>query len=62
VLAPQAEIRMGARPTGGLPARYLPDVTRARDELGLRARIQLDEAIRRSGSWATRAALNRTSP
>jgi dTDP-glucose 4,6-dehydratase len=62
VLAPQAEIRMGARPTGGLPARYLPDVTRARDELGLRARIHLDEAIRRSGSWATRAALNRTSP
>lgn len=62
VLAPHADIRMGARPAGGLPARYLPDVTRARDELGLAERIPLTEAIRRSGSWATRAASKRTSP
>lgn len=62
VLAPRAEIRVAAPAASGLPARYLPDVTRARTELGLTARIPLDDAIRRSGSWASRAAINRTSP
>jgi nucleoside-diphosphate-sugar epimerase len=50
---------MGARPGAGLPARYLPDLTRARTELGLMPRIRLDEAIRRSGRWAMYENSNR---
>jgi dTDP-glucose 4,6-dehydratase len=59
VLAPRAEIQMGGKPGSGLPARYVPDVTRARTELGLMPRIPLDEAIRRSGRWAIHANSNR---
>ena len=36
---------------GVLPARYVPDVSRARDELGLDVRIGLDEALRRTFLW-----------
>ncbi len=61
VLAPHAEIQMAGHPGAGLPARYVPDVTRARTELGLTARIPLDEAIRRSGRWALHGNSNRIS-
>lgn len=33
------------------PARYVPDVSRAREELGLTVRIPLADAIRRSLTW-----------
>ena len=34
-----------------LPARYVPDVSRARDELSLDVRISLDDALRRTWNW-----------
>lgn len=34
-----------------LPARYVPDISRAREELGLTVRIPLADAIRRSLAW-----------
>jgi len=60
VLAPRAEIHVAGHPGSGLPARYVPDVTRARAELGLMPRIPLEEAIRRSGRLAIHANSNRT--
>lgn len=33
------------------PARYVPDISRAHEELGLTVRIPLDDAIRRSLAW-----------
>jgi dTDP-glucose 4,6-dehydratase len=42
--------------TAGKPVEcYVPDVRRARDELGLRTRISLDEAIARTARWHQRA-------
>ena len=49
VLAPSAEIHIAMDALVGPPPRYLPDVGRARRELGLRAWTPLDEAIRRTG-------------
>ena len=36
---------------GALPARYVPDINRARTELGLEVRISLEEAILRTAKW-----------
>ena len=36
---------------GKPPARYVPDVTRARSELGLEVRIPLADAIQRTLNW-----------
>jgi dTDP-glucose 4,6-dehydratase len=36
---------------GTLPPRYVPCIDRARDELGLRVWIDLDDALRRTWSW-----------
>jgi len=36
---------------GVLPERYIPDITRARDELGLSPQITLTEAISRTKTW-----------
>lgn len=47
---PQVHIAGIPRP-GQAPARYVPDISRAGDELGLEVRIPLDEALRRSVSW-----------
>jgi dTDP-glucose 4,6-dehydratase len=52
VLAPGAEVRVAQPAAPGPPAPYLPDVTRAAEELGLKTWIPLDEAIRRTGQWA----------
>lgn len=50
--APKAEIRMARQPVPGAPAaRYVPDIGRAERELGLRAWIPLEEAIRRTHHW-----------
>jgi len=38
------------------PARYVPSTRRARDELGLRAHIPLDEALRRTFAWLAERA------
>jgi len=53
ILAPGAEVRtpFNTEPTHH-PSRYLPDVTRAREDLGLETWIPLEEAIRRTGRWA----------
>jgi dTDP-glucose 4,6-dehydratase len=51
-LAPQAEIQIAQKPVPEQPAaRYVPDTARAEQELGLRERISLDEAIRRTAQW-----------
>jgi nucleoside-diphosphate-sugar epimerase len=44
------EVR-GAADTGWNPGRYVPDTSRARNELGLRMTTSLDEAIRRTALW-----------
>ena len=44
------DIRAVAVP-GADAERYVPDVTKARDELGLEVSISLDDAIRRTANW-----------
>jgi nucleoside-diphosphate-sugar epimerase len=36
---------------GAMPSRYVPSTERASAELGVRARIALDDAVRRTASW-----------
>lgn len=45
------EVRIAAPPRGGLPPRYVPDVTRARSELDLEPRIDLESGLRRTLAW-----------
>ena len=48
-LVPGARVEIAQRPVPGAPAaRYVPDVTRAEHELGLRAWTSLDESIART--------------
>ncbi|HEY7781195.1 MAG TPA: NAD-dependent epimerase/dehydratase family protein [Ktedonobacterales bacterium] len=49
------EVRGEARP-GQLPERYLPDITRLRQELGIAPRDDLDDVLRRTARWAARRA------
>jgi len=50
--APGTRIEIAQSPRPGAPAaRYVPCVDRAREELGLRANVPLDEAIRRMFDW-----------
>jgi nucleoside-diphosphate-sugar epimerase len=51
-LNPEAEIRVAkiAVP-GAIPARYVPCVDRAREVLGLKETIGLEESIRRTAAW-----------
>jgi nucleoside-diphosphate-sugar epimerase len=48
---PVAEVTIQSRQPRGPQNIYLPDVSRARTELGLEARVRLDEAIRRTLAW-----------
>ena len=47
----------GKRCPGVLPSRYVPDIDRAAAELGLRPRVRLDEALRRTAAWYRPAAV-----
>jgi dTDP-glucose 4,6-dehydratase len=50
ILAPQKHVRILGQPTPGADRnRYVPDICKARKELGLNVTIALDEAIRRTG-------------
>ncbi len=52
VLGVSVPVRVAARPAPGAAAeRYLPDLRRARDELGLGCRVGLDDVIRRTADW-----------
>lgn len=48
--APRIDVMQAAAP-GTVAAHYVPDVTRARQELGLPAPLPLDEAIARTAHW-----------
>ncbi len=54
LLAPDAEVRIALEPGPGPAPRYVPSTERARLELGLSARVGLDEAILRTARWNTR--------
>lgn len=52
VLRPGLEIRVAQRAEGSRPiARYMPSTRRAREELGLKTLIGLEEAIERTAAW-----------
>ena len=44
----QKEIDILTAPSGAPPARYVPDISRAKSELGLNVNIDLEAAIRRT--------------
>jgi nucleoside-diphosphate-sugar epimerase len=48
---PGLPVRIALVATGAAPARYIPSTARARTELGLQARVMLDEALRRTAQW-----------
>jgi nucleoside-diphosphate-sugar epimerase len=51
-LNPASEIRMSQQAVAGAPAsRYVPSVQRAREMLGLRELVVLEDAIRRTAAW-----------
>ena len=45
------DVQITGRPSAGPPHRYVPDTRRAEQELDLRPRVGLDEALRRTLSW-----------
>ena len=49
---PQVSI-LGAPDSGLAGSRYVPDITRARDELGVRLTVDFDEALSRTIAWHT---------
>lgn len=51
VLQSDAPVRIQYEPTGAPPARYVPDVERARNELGLDVQVGLQESIRRTAAF-----------
>lgn len=52
-LNPTAEILVAQQPVPGVaPPRYVPSVTKARELLGLRETVGLEEAIRRTADWS----------
>lgn len=51
-LNPELAIQIDGTPIPGVPpATYVPDITRAQTELGLRVTVPLTEAIRRTAAW-----------
>jgi len=51
-VAPELPVEIAGTPVPGAPAaRYVPDITRARSELGLEARVGLADAIARTTAW-----------
>ncbi len=54
-LRPGLPVQIDGTPTpGAAPATYVPDITRAQTQLGLRVTIPLAEAIRRTAGWHQR--------
>jgi len=54
-LRPETEIRVAQERVPGAPvSRYVPSVARAREILGLRESVGLEEAIRRTAAWHRR--------
>ena len=52
VLNPAAEIRVAVQPSPGVPPSvYIPSVDRAKQLLGLKQTISLQESIRRTAAW-----------
>ena len=49
-MAPPVRI-LGEAGSGGGGDRYVPDVTRSRDELGLRETVSLEEGLQRTVRW-----------
>jgi nucleoside-diphosphate-sugar epimerase len=48
----ETEIRVARRTVpGAIPSRYVPNVDRARELLGLRETVSLEESIRRTAEW-----------
>ena len=57
VCAPDAEIVLGGVPSPGAPVhRYVPSTRRAESELGLRQRVGVADAVRRTAQWHMSAA------
>jgi len=51
-LSPGTEVRVAKRAVPGVaPSRYVPDVSRAEELLGLRETVGLAEQIRRTAAW-----------
>lgn len=50
-VAPEKRVLVRAQTGGAPPARYVPDIERARQELGLSVGIGLDAAIARTAAW-----------
>jgi dTDP-glucose 4,6-dehydratase len=57
---PQVPVVMAGSPASSPRRRYVPDVSRAVTELGVRQEIALDEAIRRTLDWHQRLGLSAT--
>ena len=52
VLDRSIEIRVDSAPVQGrLPARYVPDISRSKADLGLKVEVDLQEALMRTVSW-----------
>ena len=54
--SPSPAVEIACPPQPGAPARYVPDTTRARRELGLAPAIPLADGIRRTIAWHRRMA------
>jgi dTDP-glucose 4,6-dehydratase len=49
---PRVPVVIAGRPQPGQPkARYVPDVSRARDELGLTVTVGIEDAVQRTLAW-----------
>lgn len=51
VAGPGVGVRIAGAPQPGPPSRYVPDVSRARAELGLEPHIDLESGLRRTLAW-----------
>lgn len=50
-LQPNGVVEIAQKPSGEPPSRYVPDITRAQTELGLRVAISLNDSISRTRAW-----------